>query len=107
MKQKTKQWFINKIRNSIAHQNIDGVSVKGEWTGVCLSNIYSSRKDFEINFSVEELRNFALKLSTIYLEEKEASWKSPSSPSNAILLNDSSRTDVNIRATQPKPTKAG
>lgn len=73
LKQKTKQWFINKIRNSIAHQNIDGVSVKGEWTGVCLSNIYSSRKDFEIIFSVEELRNFALKLSTIYLEEKEAS----------------------------------
>lgn len=62
-------WLINKIRNGIAHQNIEGVNENNIWVGIRLWNTNDSKKDFEIIFTIEELKNFALALSTKYLNE--------------------------------------
>jgi len=70
LKRKDKFWFLNKIRNAIAHQNIKGVNENGEWMGVSLYNETNSKtKDFEITFTIEELRTFANKISEKYLSE--------------------------------------
>lgn len=84
---KTKYWFINKIRNGIAHQNIDaGADTKGnnkadqnedsvhqsddgnKWTHVRLWNTSSSGIDFVIVFTIEQLLNFADELAQQYLQ---------------------------------------
>jgi hypothetical protein len=64
---KDKFWFVNKIRNSIAHQNIHGINENERWTGVRLWNMNNDKKDFEIIFQIDELKNFALKLAEMYL----------------------------------------
>lgn len=64
-----KLWFINKIRNGIAHQHIEGVNEDQKWIGVRLWNTNNSFKDFEIIFSIDELKTFAISLSEKYLEE--------------------------------------
>ncbi len=71
LKGKNKLWFINKLRNGIAHQNIEEVNKNGVWTGVRLWNLNNSRKDFEIVFTIEELKKIAIKLSDMYLSNKE------------------------------------
>jgi len=69
LKKKSKLWLINKIRNGIAHQNIEGVNENGKWIGVRLCNKNNdSKKDFEIVFAIEELKRFAITLSNKYLE---------------------------------------
>ncbi len=71
LKGKDKFWFLNRIRNGIAHQNIKGVNENEKWVGVRLSNKPNAKmKDFEIVFTIEELRNFALEISKRYLSEK-------------------------------------
>lgn len=65
-----KLWFINKIRNGIAHQHIEGVNEDEKWIGVRLWNTNNSFKDFEIVFSIAELKLFATTLS-----EKEINVK--------------------------------
>jgi hypothetical protein len=69
LKEKKKSWFLNKIRNSIAHQNIEAINNEDEkWIGVRLWNInYDNKKDFEIIFTIEELKKFAIELSKKYL----------------------------------------
>ena len=64
----TKLWFVNKIRNCIAHQNIEGMNENGKWIGVRLWNQKDSTKDFEIIFTVEEIKNLAIELATQYLK---------------------------------------
>lgn len=64
---KDKLWFVNKIRNAIAHQNIEGINKAGEWSGVRLWNTNNDKKDFEIIFQIDELKKFALKLAEMYL----------------------------------------
>jgi len=64
---KDKLWFVNKIRNAIAHQNIEGINKAGKWSGVRLWNTNNDKKDFEIIFQINELKNFALKLAEMYL----------------------------------------
>jgi hypothetical protein len=68
--QKSKLWFINRIRNGIAHQNIDDISTGNKWIGIRLWNQKSSTRDFEIEYSIQELKIFALELAKIYLEKK-------------------------------------
>jgi hypothetical protein len=68
LKMKKKLWFINKIRNCIAHQNISGVNENGQWIGVRLWNENSSMKDFEIILTVEETKNLAIALANEYLK---------------------------------------
>lgn len=68
LKEQTKLWFINQIRNGIAHQNIEGVNEDNKWFGIRLWNIdKASIKNFEIVFSIEELKTFAIKLSNNYI----------------------------------------
>ena len=61
-------WFVNKIRNGIAHQNIQGISENGNWSGVRIWNLNYNRKDFEIIFQIEELKQFAIKIAKRYLD---------------------------------------
>ena len=71
LKREDKFWFLNKIRNAIAHQNIKGMNENEKWVGVSLYNETNSKiKDFEITFTIEELRTFATKISEKYLNEK-------------------------------------
>lgn len=63
-------WFISKIRNSIAHQNIHGINEEGKWVGVSLFNMYKRQKDFEIIFSIEELRDFSTFLAKKFIDSR-------------------------------------
>lgn len=73
LKTKSKLWLINKIRNGVAHQNIEGINEDKKWIGVRLWNTNNdSKKDFEIVFNVEELKKFAIALSDEYLKVENA-----------------------------------
>ena len=68
---KDKFWFLYKIRNAIAHQNIKGLNENEKWVGVSLYNKTKSKmKDFQITFTIENLREFAIGISEKYLSEK-------------------------------------
>jgi len=67
LKGKSKLWLINKIRNGIAHQNINGINEDGRWVGVRLQNSNNSKKDFEIIFTIAELKKLAIALADMYL----------------------------------------
>ena len=68
LKGKSQLWFIKKIRNGIAHQNIKGINEDEKWIGVRLWNTNNaSKKDFEIIFTIEELKSLAIALSDKYL----------------------------------------
>ena len=70
LKKNSKLWLINKIRNGIAHQNIEGINENDRWIGVRLWNTNNSKKDFEIIFVIEELKRFAIALADKYLEDE-------------------------------------
>lgn len=67
---KDKYWFVNKLRNGIAHQNIQGINDNGKWAGVRIWNINNDKKDFEIIFQIIELKTFVNKLAEMYLENE-------------------------------------
>jgi hypothetical protein len=63
-----KQDFLLKIRNGIAHQHIEGISRDGIWEKIRLWNVKDSKIiDFEIIFTIEELKNLAIKIADDYL----------------------------------------
>jgi len=64
---KPESWFINKIRNGVAHQKIDFIDDGCDWTGVRIWDDKSGKRDFEIVFNINELLNFTLFLSSKYL----------------------------------------
>lgn len=68
LKEQDKLWFINKIRNGIAHQHIESINDDGKWVGVRLWNTNNTSKNFEIIFSINELKEFAISLSEKYLQ---------------------------------------
>ncbi len=71
LKQQKKNWYIDHVRNGIAHQNIEAISHEGKWVGIKLWNINpKNRKDFEIKFTIDELRKFAIYISNEYLQAK-------------------------------------
>ncbi len=62
-------WFLVKLRNSIAHQNIKALNRDGKWVEVKMWNIkMDGGKDFEIIFEIEQLKNFVIKISEQYIE---------------------------------------
>jgi hypothetical protein len=63
----TKLWFVNKLRNGIAHQNIEGINENGKWIGLKLWNTNNDLIDFEIVFTINELKKLALKIADDYL----------------------------------------
>ncbi|RXK61601.1 hypothetical protein ESA94_00880 [Lacibacter luteus] len=67
LKSQDKFWFINKLRNGIAHQNIEGINEANKWVGVKLWNTYNEERDFEIIFTVDQLKSLALKIADDYL----------------------------------------
>ena len=68
LKSKSKIWFINRVRHSIAHQNIKAINEDEKWVGVILYNKPKEVIDFEIEFDIVELKIFALKLGKMYLD---------------------------------------
>lgn len=69
----TKPWLLKMIRHGIAHQNLLPINNDGEWVGVRLWNEPVRKvKDFEIVFMIEELKKFAIGLSSKYLNAKES-----------------------------------
>lgn len=63
-----KFWFLSRLRNCIAHQNIFGINENKKWIGIRLWNINNSKKDFEIIFTIDELKKYTLDLAKKYLE---------------------------------------
>ena len=70
LKGKSQLWFINNIRNGIAHQNIEGINENDKWVGVRLWNTNASKRDFEIIFTIEQLKQLAIVLSEKYLAQE-------------------------------------
>ena len=78
-----KLWFVNKLRNGIAHQNIEGINDNDIWVGLRLWNTYNDVKDFEIIFTIDELKKLALKIADEYLKIiKPPNDKKITSPNN-------------------------
>jgi len=67
LKNKQKMWFLKKLRNSIAHQNIEGINENNRWIQVRFWNMIHSKKDFEIIFTIEEMKTFAIELAERYV----------------------------------------
>ncbi len=64
----TASWLLGKIRNGIAHQNIEAINSNGKWNGVKIWNHdKQKRKDFEIEFTNFELKDFTLFISLQYI----------------------------------------
>jgi len=64
---KDKFWLLSRIRNCIAHQNIYGINENKKWIGVRLWNMNNSKKDFEIVFTIDELKNYTIELANNFL----------------------------------------
>lgn len=61
-----KSWLLKKIRNGIAHLNIEWKNEGGQCKAIRLWNEPKPQiRDFEIVFTVEELREFAVRLSCL------------------------------------------
>jgi len=71
LKECTKLWFVNKLRNGIAHQNIEGINDNDVWTGLKLWNTTNELIDFEVIFTIEELKKLTLKIADDYLESSK------------------------------------
>lgn len=67
----TKLWFINKLRNGIAHQNIEGINENGKWVGIKIWNEKNNLKDFEIIFTIEELKRLSIKIAKDYINDNK------------------------------------
>jgi hypothetical protein len=69
---KDKLEFIANVRHGIAHQHIEAKNADNEdnettWSGVIIRNNYRNN-NFEIQFTVNELRDFAINLAKKYYE---------------------------------------
>lgn len=60
--------FLNSLRNAIAHQNVDTIAENRIWKKVVFYNVNGEIRNFEVVFTQEELRKFALFLADKYLE---------------------------------------
>lgn len=72
LKTRTKLWFINILRNCIAHQNIQAINDDTKWVGLKLFNTNNSDvKDFEIIFTIQELKDLSIKIAEEYLKSMD------------------------------------
>uniref|UniRef100_A0A7V3KNL1 pEK499-p136 HEPN domain-containing protein n=1 Tax=candidate division WOR-3 bacterium TaxID=2052148 RepID=A0A7V3KNL1_UNCW3 len=68
---KTLKILLKKIRNGLAHQNIEPVNNNGFFSGVIIRNYYgggNNRPDLEIEFNRNQLERFALFIADEYLK---------------------------------------
>ncbi len=61
--------LLRKIRNGLAHQNIEPINENNKFVGIKIFNKYFDKLDLDIEFTREELYNFAIYISNKYLEE--------------------------------------
>jgi hypothetical protein len=67
LKKCTKEWIVTKIRNGLAHQNILPVNQYGYCVGLKIWNEpIEGFRDFQIEFTTEELREFVTMVSGYY-----------------------------------------
>jgi len=69
---KTLKILLKKVRNGLAHQNIEPVNTDGLFTGIKIMNFFNGVKrdlDLEIEFNRKELESFALFIAKEYLGE--------------------------------------
>ena len=67
IQEKTQLWYLEKIRNSIAHININPINRDKKWASVELFNEHSYGKDFSVEYSNEDLKKFAVYIAKRYL----------------------------------------
>ena len=68
---KTLKVLLQKIRNGLAHQRIEPVNQDGKFAGVIMRNYFDdaqTRPDLEVQFSQQELKDFALFIADEYLK---------------------------------------
>ncbi|WP_296331180.1 HEPN family nuclease [uncultured Treponema sp.] len=65
---KKQDWYLKKIRNSIAHLNIEPENEGDKWIGVELYNEDQKMKDFSVVYKNTELKKFAIYIAGKYLE---------------------------------------
>ena len=69
---KTLKVLLQKIRNGLAHQNIEPVNENGKFVGVIIRNYFNKANrhlDLDVHFSQQELKDFALFIANEYLKE--------------------------------------
>jgi hypothetical protein len=64
---KTLKVFLKKVRNGLAHQNIKPINMNGFFTGIEIKNYHRNIVDLEVEFSRQELEQFALFIAGEYL----------------------------------------
>lgn len=70
---KTLAVLLQKIRNGLAHQNIEPVNENGKFAGIIIRNYFGLTKshlDLKIHFSQQELKKFALFIANEYLKNR-------------------------------------
>lgn len=61
--------FLQKIRNGLAHQNICPINSEGILQKIQITNKYGTHIDLKVEFTEGELKEFALFVSELYLNE--------------------------------------
>jgi hypothetical protein len=64
--------LLKKIRNGIAHQNILPINQEGTFLGVRIFNHFQNNLDMEISFTEQQLKEFSLYISGVYLNENNS-----------------------------------
>lgn len=70
---KTLKVLLQKIRNGLAHQDIEPINERGEFVGVIIRNYFwppDTHQDLEVQFSEQELSDFATFIADEYLKER-------------------------------------
>jgi hypothetical protein len=62
---KSLKWFLGKVRNAIAHQNIESINHENEWIGVKFHNKGKYWIDFEVEFTKDELKALCIRLAEL------------------------------------------
>lgn len=65
----TLEIFLKKLRNGLAHQNINPINFEGNLIGVKILNKHINEVDLEVNFTESQLKEFSLFISDLYLAE--------------------------------------
>lgn len=70
LKNMTLKQFVRNLRNGIAHQNLMATSDNEHWKGVRIWNHNSDGiKDFEVEFTISELKKFAVFVGEKFIEK--------------------------------------
>ena len=60
--------FLQKVRNGIAHRQIQAMNDDGKFAGICVYNYHGEHKDLEVEFPHDDLRKFALFIADAFLQ---------------------------------------